>query len=264
VSLLADDKGLSNIDKQTIQDIKKRVDEMKKTIKLPDVQKNSSSKQKAAEDAKIWSTPEKQQLIEQKKTAIKKDMERYDKSLKGLSTYNPGCKISEDKAKAKGILSRTEKIYVFVSSSVPTQVFRDYIEDCDKMNDSQVIVAMQGFIGGMKYIIPTIRFIERTISKDKNCDLSKEDCEVFNTGVQIDPEAFMKYKISTVPAIVYVRGLSLTGDEDELGEGGDSWVVYGDVSLEYALTTINRQARSANIDALIKRLRKGYYSERRR
>jgi type-F conjugative transfer system pilin assembly protein TrbC len=164
-----------------------------------------------------------------------------------------------------GILDADERIYVFISSSVPENTIRGYVSDIDKLQDPNVFLVMRGFIGGMKYFRPTLSFMTGLLKKDKSCSLERgEKCEVYQSQFQIDPMLFARYDITSVPAIVYARGLSI--NDSDMSEGlmdnaniSNAYVIYGDTSLEYALERFYRETNSSTILSAIKQLRKGFY-----
>ena len=125
---------------------------------------------------------------------------------------------------------------------------------------------MRGFIGGAKYVKPTLTFVRDILLEDPACNPLKEKCKTFNTAVMIDPMLFEHYHISKVPAFVYaaVSGLK----DPERSEGLESNItmhsfhaVYGDVSFEYVLEAFERETHSAGVAALLAGLRKGFYKK---
>lgn len=143
---------------------------------------------------------------------------------------------------SKGItLNSDERLYIFISSSVPLETLRNYAKSLDRIGSPNARLVMRGFIGGMKYIKPTMQFISEILKKDPTCDfLSGEKCQVYNTTVHVDPILFRAYNIKEVPAIIYIKGAK-SGDSS-LSEGlydnmtaTRTAVIYGDVSVEYAI-----------------------------
>ena len=123
---------------------------------------------------------------------------------------------------------------------------------------------MRGFIGGAKYIKPTLRFVKDLLLEDPGCDPLKSTCRTYNTAVIIDPMLFERYHITRVPAFVYatVSGLK----DPEKSEGLESNInirafhtVYGDVNFEYVLEAFEKETHSAGVSALLAGLRKGFY-----
>jgi len=169
---------------------------------------------------------------------------RYEQQQK---ENKPNVAGNNDQNRKDFTLSPDERVYVFISSSVPLDTLRNYARAIDRLGYDNIFMVMRGFVGGMKYIRPTIDFISSILKKDSSCDFaSGEQCEVFSAAVNIDPLLFRAYNISEVPAIVYARGVSVS--DSALSEGltdnatyKDAYVVYGDVSIEYAVKKIKEE-----------------------
>ncbi|MFZ0449016.1 MAG: type-F conjugative transfer system pilin assembly protein TrbC [Desulfatiglandaceae bacterium] len=180
---------------------------------------------------------------------------------------------SSVKAGEKTFLLQDERIYLFISSSMPISTLRNYAADMDKLKDPQISMVMKGFVGGMHYIKPTIKFIEKILVKDLTCDASISQgerrshppkCEVYNATVNVDPLLYSRYGIRSVPAILYIRGLHSTDPQQSEGitdntSVSDVYMVSGDVSLEYALDTIRKASKSSQVEGILKELRRSFY-----
>lgn len=158
------------------------------------------------------------------------------------------------------ILKEDERIYIFVSSSVPKDTLRNYARDIDRLGQPRMSIVMRGFVSGMTKVRPTLEFLRRVLFKDENCDSDK--CEAYHAPVLIDPLLFRRYAIEAVPAIVYVRGVRVMDStvSEGLGEGaetGDYRVLYGDAALDGALELIDREAGSSSLNCLVWKLRRG-------
>ncbi len=157
-------------------------------------------------------------------------------------------------------LSPNERIYLFISSSVPEATLRTYIEQIAGLSDPNIEVVMRGFIGGMKYMGPTLNFIGKLLEKDPSCGLS---CGLYGADMEVDPLLFRRYGILQVPAVVYVPDIEVLGPGSEgLGRNarvGGSYAFYGDAALSYSLKRINEEANSASLAAVIKEFKHGFY-----
>lgn len=156
----------------------------------------------------------------------------------------------------EGVLSSLgpdEAVLVFISSSVPLETLRSYARDLDLLGDPRVVMVMRGFVGGMKRFKPTLDFILDVLKEDPDCDLLSQECRVYNASIHIDPLLFRELQVEAVPAVAYVRGLRLSEPTCESGEL-DAWILYGDVSLEYALRVLAREAESPGLESLADRL----------
>ncbi len=198
-----------------------------------------------------------QKRLAKEKERIKKDVLPR---LKGYKEYERAYRRNQNR-----ILKNGEKIYVFISSSIPDHVVRRYIGDIDRIGDPNIKIVMRGFVGGIRYIKPTMQYISRLLKKDEDCNPRRDKCEMYNAYVNIDPLLFRRYEIERVPAFVYVSGVKKIGPIRSEGSdkgykiSGRVYKVYGDASLEYILSYINRGAKSKSLDQLIDRLREGFY-----
>ena len=156
-----------------------------------------------------------------------------------------------------GFLQSDERVYLFISASMPPEVLRAYVASVERFGDPRISVVLRGFIGGMQKVQPTVQFIGDMLKRSASC--SAEDCEFRPVGVIIDPLLYRRYKIDRVPAVVYVRGLSLgdpkqsEGKDDNI-KAADSKVVYGDASLEYILSLIQKEVQSDSLKAMVERV----------
>ncbi|MRR34083.1 conjugal transfer protein TrbC [bacterium] len=192
------------------------------------------------------------------------EQERIKREVFGgkLQEYYRGA--PETVAAMVGELPRDERVYIFISSSMPKRTLRNYVRDVAKLNDPNVKLVMRGMVGGMKYIRPTLRFIEGLMVKDAGCDPRKNRCERFSAGVDIDPILFRRYGIDRVPAIVFARKVNVL--DPQISEGlernmsvAEFHVLNGDTALEYVLERFRAETGSAALKALVTRLNSGFY-----
>ena len=169
--------------------------------------------------------------------------------------------------KVKGGLPVDERIYIFISSSMPAATLHNYAAALDKINDPNISMVLRGFVNGMKLFKPTLDFVRSITVKDASCDLSNQKCNAYNAAINIDPMLFSKYQITVVPAITYVQGVNMLdttmseGKTDNLTGSQESYTVYGDVSLEYALEQIRKKTKADGITKILRRLQGGYYDQ---
>ena len=161
-----------------------------------------------------------------------------------------------------GRLSADERLYVFVSSSLPVQTLRNYAATIDRINDPNVVMVMRGFVGTMKDWTKMLEFSSRVLVRQPRCDTKAGQCEMFAANLQVDPLLFRRYGIAVVPAMVYARGV--TRLDTAMSEGlvdaarvADYYQMQGDVSLEYFLESVRRETGSASLDAMLAALREG-------
>ena len=150
-----------------------------------------------------------------------------------------------EKNSKHGKLTGEDKIYLFISSSVPLATLRNYAADIVKLNDPRFILVLRGFVGGAKRIGPTASFIVEVLKEDPNCTLSsKEECAMREVPFIVDPTLFRKVGIEKVPAIAF-----LSGDKQT------PFIVYGDASLGYVLERFARETRHAGLEQLADKLK---------
>ena len=105
----------------------------------------------------------------------------------------------------KLFLKPDEKIYIFVSSSIPEDTLRNFVRASGLIH-GKVYFVLKGGVKGLTYIRPTVKWIIGLIKKDPDCDLLKEECELYRAEFLIDPLLFKQYHIESVPDVVYVKG----------------------------------------------------------
>lgn len=157
---------------------------------------------------------------------------------------------------SKGRLADSERVYLFVSSSMPLQTLRNYASSVARLHDSKVVMVMRGFVGGMTKIQPTIDFVSSVLKEDSSCAFTERECPMRMVNLVVDPLLFRRYGIERVPAVVFVRGVNSV--DAALSEGdvkntniAASYTVFGDASLEYILETIGRESGASLLKELL-------------
>ena len=263
--LFAEDFTADNID-----DALNRAKDYESKINLPEFH-NPEPEKAAAQAANSFHSSGCQKRIQTEVERLKagqfaKVLQDYQQSGKNMT-------------KAKAGLPVDERIYIFISSSMPAATLRNYAAALDKINDPNIAMVLRGFVNGMKLFKPTLDFVHSTITKDASCDLSDppasqaralragKKCNAYNAAINIDPMLFSKYQITFVPAITYVQGVNMLdatmseGKTDNLTGSQESYTVYGDVSLEYAFEQIRKETKAEGITKMLRRLQSGYYDQ---
>ena len=158
--------------------------------------------------------------------------------------------------KEKGRLEESERVYIFVSSSMPLQTVRNYAASVSRLRDSRVTLVMRGFVGGMAKIQPTIAFVSDVLKEDPSCTSTESECRMRQANLVVDPLLFRRYGIDRVPAVVFATGVM--AENPGLSEGDikntnitNSYTVYGDASLEYILQAIGRESGTSSLKKLL-------------
>lgn len=146
----------------------------------------------------------------------------------------------EEEGAVPGGVSRDEKIYLFLSSSMPDETVQNYLGAVAQADEPNLAVVMRGFVPGEKG-----KYLARITKKDFGCtDQLKigELCERYEVPITLRPSLFKKYEVHQVPTLVY-----------EAGE--QAWKISGDASLGFMLERINREAVSPALGQLAQLLR---------
>jgi len=156
----------------------------------------------------------------------------------------------------RGRLADSERVYLFVSSSMPLQTVRTYAASVAWLRDPKVVMVMRGFVGGMTRIQPTIDFVSSILKEDPSCTFSERECRMRGANLVVDPLLFRRYDIERVPAVVFVRGLksadaSLSEGDMKNSNVTDSCTVFGDASLEFILEMIGRETGASSLKGLL-------------
>lgn len=126
-----------------------------------------------------------------------KEIERYREGLEGINEkvmkraeeYREGV---AGEGKERKELDKV--VYIFISSSVPLEVWWNYAHYLLDKGIRGVFV-LRGCIGGCRYIRPTLEFIRRFLTEDGKNEKGLE------VEVQIDPLKFREYGVSVVPCV---------------------------------------------------------------
>lgn len=223
---------------------------------LPSNDHEEIGRQKAEETYRVYQSEKYQQKIALERERIRREV---------FGIEGPEYRDSK-KDSLPEKLTADERIYVFLSSSIPTETLRRYTSVAGALGERNVRFVMRGFVDGTKYMKPTLRFVRNLLLEDPGCDPLRDTCRAYNTAVIIDPMLFEHYHVTKVPAFVYAAVGSLRDPEKSEGLEGNITVrtfhtIYGDVSFEYVLAAFEKETRSAGASALLTSLRKGFYRQ---
>jgi len=219
--------------------MKKARSDAKKII-LP-VNKYSEQGLKAAEDtANLFHSPKFQERIQC-------EQQRQEKEVFAGYTKPWKKKIRQTTAEQKkqvGNLAAGEKIFLFISSSIPDETVHVYITDLDKAGDPHLALVMRGLVGGLAQVRAKKgqSYFSRIMKKELDCPKTKTPCERYQVPICMKPSLFTRYGITKVPAVIYEHD-------------GNSFLIQGDTGLDYLLERINREVKSKGLAILIKKIR---------
>ncbi len=143
-----------------------------------------------------------------------------------------------------------ERLYVFISSTMPIEALRNYASDLEKVRGG--VMVLRGFVGGAKRVGPTAKFVADFLRRDPSC--TGASCEMRRVGVEIDPVVYHRYAITRVPAIVYEEHAKTDGycsvGLEEASQPQNIEVVYGDASLRYAVETLHQKTKQPGLQRI--------------
>ncbi|MGD0234597.1 MAG: type-F conjugative transfer system pilin assembly protein TrbC [Syntrophorhabdales bacterium] len=154
-------------------------------------------------------------------------------------------------------LSSGERLYLFVSSSVPVETLRNYVRAISDLADPNIRIVLRGFVNGASRVTPTISFLQKVLLVEPDCNQQGGRCRSYNAPVIIDPLLFRRYGIERVPAFIYIPSMSVKDGEMSEGMEGNTrasgpYVLHGDISLDAAVRLFAREKKSAGLEGLLK------------
>jgi conjugal transfer pilus assembly protein TrbC len=144
---------------------------------------------------------------------------------------------------AKSTLAETEKVYLFLSSSIPEASFQGYMASIEGV--PEIVPVMKGMVGGLgkENKKERVKWWSKVLKKDPTCEKTLEKpCDLIKPAVSIKPAIFNHYSITEVPALIYDRG-------DEVFQ------IQGDVGVITLLEKVNQEAKSPSLTGLTTKIR---------
>ncbi len=222
-----------------------------KVTSIPTVEKNALKKYKHINTQNKYTKQMQQpankayQSYQQKKmqnmiNTYQTDIFSSKQFVDAFKKYVPASQIKHITANFTRIGAH-DKLFIFISSSMPLYEVRQYVQQVAFLNEPDIQIVMRGFVGGIKYIKPTIRFFYKSAKIDPYCHKSEMLCKVYNVSFNVDPLPFRKYHITRVPAFVF--------DPDfykitklNINNSNNAYKLYGDVSLKYAIKLLYKKS----------------------
>ena len=244
---------VSRFDMTSITDALDKAVLAKKGMEIPGNDNDAVAFEKAKETALLFNTKEFQERVKRER----------DQLLNTVFSV-PGDRHKEKAPIRKALLAPEERLYIFISSSIPIETLRTYSAAMDILREEGMVFVLRGFIGDLRYIGPTMKFSSQVLFKNRDCDISKGECETLSAGFVIDPLLYRRYNITKVPAFVYVPRVVVSDPDtsegiEENARASGHYAVYGDASLDYVLDQLHKETKKQAFGALAERLRKGYY-----
>ena len=166
---------LSSFDLDSINDLHTRGDKLSKALTIPQNSFEKEGANRAKETDALFRSEEFQKRV----TA---EQERLKRELFGgrIQEYYQGA--PEAAAAMAGQLPVNERIYIFISSSMPRETLGNYVRDVAKLNDPNVRLIMRGLVGGVTRIKPTIRFVSDITPQGPGLRPGKETLRALRSG----------------------------------------------------------------------------------
>jgi hypothetical protein len=207
--------------------------------------------------------------------AVQDSQKAYNDTLKkGISDWQKRMMMEDGKlyiknadeiAKHADSVTNQDRLYLFVSSSMPTNTWKNYIYDIDryKLNGTAFLI-LRGCVNGCSTVHPTAEFLNPLIIKNAQTK------DYYDVQAWIDPLLYRMYKITQVPCVVYASGLTLYNAEisegiaDNLKTKPNVYKSCGDYSLKYHVSELYEQSKSQFLKDLLFKMEnedeKSYYN----
>ena len=265
--------GKENIlpDAEVVIKIQKQAKELKNKIKInPEQNKYYEEAKKKALKSYLQFKKQRQKEIEAYRKALKELLTKKQETE--LTSFSPAQSFSPAHTEWKHFLLSDERLYIFMSSSVPLVTWNNYAESLDKLRETNAAIVLRGCIGGCTYFKPTLEFIKKIILPEgiEDIDFSKEgwqkelDKRTRHVQILIDPLLFRYYGITEVPCIVYAKGVSplsglSEGLPENLQENPQFWKICGDWKLSYLFEKLYEQSGALSLKQMAKELKNNWH-----
>jgi len=232
-------KDISNISAAKLCKDTNVSDSIKADVKNMIANKLSDKKIEASakNDAQIIHTDKfKKQLREAKDNLL------YDKELNWAEQAviaKEHISTIESKSQNDFYFNSKETIYIFVSSSMPEITIKNYLEST-KYIQNNVVFVMQGAIGGMQKIKPTLLWIKELIGE-----------KYANVKIIIEPRISKRFSIERVPAILYTEQDIINTQAEDVS---DTYIFYGDMPVAYSLKKMLEKKQNDFLQNIVKKL----------
>lgn len=160
----------------------------------------------------------------------------------------------KDNKASEGYFKKDERLYIFISSSIPETVLKSYSRDIEYLGiGSSAVFVMRGCVpsggrGGCGDFGKTMDFVKAFVLNDGKGR---------KNALWIDPVLFSKYGVREVPAFVYAKNVERIDDMGSEGDWGrlkrtpSFWLSVGDWSLEYHIKELYKKSRAESLRKIV-------------
>ena len=157
-----------------------------------------------------------------------------------------------------------EKLYMVISSSMPTQTIKNYFKEVQPVN-TDITFVMRGTIGGIHKIKPTLKWLNNIVVIDKNKN-SRDKKNRYQINLEINPKVTRRYNIKRVPALIYIQNFNpIIEMQEPMPKDDDKkekvYIAYGDSNIEYSLQKINKKVKSRGIERFLKSMKQSFFNK---
>jgi len=159
-------------------------------------------------------------------------------------------------------LNKDEKLYMIISSSMPTQTIKNYFKEIQPVN-TDITFVMRGTIGGIHKIKPTLKWLNNIVVIDSNKN-PQDKKNRYQINLEINPKVTRRYNIQRVPALIYIQNFNpIIEMQQPMPKDDDNkekvYIAYGDSNIEHSLQKINQKAKSKGIKRFLKSMKQGFF-----
>jgi type-F conjugative transfer system pilin assembly protein TrbC len=209
-------------------------------ITLPENIYDEEGVKAAKETAEVFNSPEFQEKVRCEEQRLEKEV-----FAGHIEPWIKKDKSMGHQKEQSTTLARAERVYLFLSSSVPDETIQAYIAAVAGTDDPNLVLVIRGWPSGRDGADTDTdtNYFSNILQKDPACKGTRTPCEHYQVGINLQPALFSQYGITQVPAVVFANGKT-------------AYQIQGDASLRYLLERINREAKSDSLNKLINTIRK--------
>ncbi|EAI3822934.1 TrbC family F-type conjugative pilus assembly protein [Campylobacter coli] len=164
-------------------------------------------------------------------------------------------------------LNPNEKIFIVISSSMDKSSIQNYFKLLENVN-TDITFVLRGLVGNdARYINPTFSYLQDLLIKDPNNKNKEDKNNFYYFNIEINPKVTRRFNITKTPAVIFIKNYDpivqdyqkMTNTPADTNE--EYYVAYGEVSINYALSEINKQAKSDGLARLIQNMNSNFYTK---